>query len=392
MNIRLWLQSRTVRRFLHNRLAVASSLVVLAYVLIAVAVIFGLITLDDTEARVGAGSIPALYQPQPPEKRLEDAEFWLDEAAKALKQRNVQLALEELRFGAISVADKPVSELESLVDRGREIDNALIEYDDLNDAPEALPKIDELEQVVAELFPSPTGFASVQRFIETCLGTDRQGRSISLRAVYSIRVAIQVGLITALVAVIVGSLLGGAAGFFGGWVDALVIWLYTTFSSIPYLVLLVLIAYMFIGTWADGTLIPVYVAFGATFWISPCRVIRGETLKIKELEYVQAATAIGFSRAYTMVRHILPNTAHLMLISFSLVFISAIKAEVILTFLGLGVKKGPSWGIMITQSGAEVVNGYFSQITTATVFMFGLVLAVNIFSDAMQDILDPKAQ
>jgi peptide/nickel transport system permease protein len=149
---------------------------------------------------------------------------------------------------------------------------------------------------------------------------------------------------------------------------------------------------MFIGTRLDGTLVPVYVAFGATFWISPCRVIRGETLKIKELEYVQAATAIGFGRLYTMVRHVLPNTAHLILINFSLIFIGAIKAEVILTFLNLGVKNGPSWGIMITQSGAEVVNGFFSQITAATIFMFGLVLAVNIFSDSMQDILDPKAE
>jgi peptide/nickel transport system permease protein len=387
-----WFQSRNFRRFLRNRLAVVSTAVVLAYVLIGAAVFCGLITLAQTEARVAANSIPGLFQPQPVEKRYEDCGFWLDTLDKALKQRNVEQALTELRFGSLSVADLTPSELQSRLDRGRKLDLELADYDDLNADANALPKIAELERIVAELFPTPGGLRGAMRFVELCLGTDRQGRSISLRATYSIMVAMQVGMVTAIFSVILGSLLGGAAGYFGGPVDGAVIWLYTTFSSIPYLVLLVLVAAMFIGTRLDGTLVPVYVAFGATFWISPCRVIRGETLKIKELEYVQAATAIGFGRLYTMVRHVLPNTAHLILINFSLIFIGAIKAEVILTFLNLGVKNGPSWGIMITQSGAEVVNGFFSQITAATVFMFGLVLAVNIFSDSMQDILDPKAE
>ena len=83
-----------------------------------------------------------------------------------------------------------------------------------------------------------------------------------------------------------------------------------------------------------------------------------------------AATSIGFGRLYILVKHILPNTAHLMLINFSLLFIGAIKSEVILSFLGLGVKSGPSWGIMISQSKTEVINGFFWQIGTATAFMF----------------------
>jgi peptide/nickel transport system permease protein len=222
------------------------------------------------------------------------------------------------------------------------------------------------------------------------LGTDRQGRSISLRAFYSIKVAIQIGLVTALISVAFGSLLGAAAAYVGGWVDHLVIWLYSTFQSIPNLVLLVLLAYMFTGTQLDGTLVPVYVAFCMTFWIGPCRVIRGETLKIKELEYVQAAVSIGFSRLYILIKHVLPNTAHLMLINFSLLFIGAIKSEVILSFLNLGVKKGPSWGIMISHSKQEVINGFFWQIGTATALMFVLVLAFNILTDSLQDIFDPK--
>ena len=206
----------------------------------------------------------------------------------------------------------------------------------------------------------------------------------------SIEVAIKIGLVVAFFSVLIGSLLGTAAGFYGGWVDHAVTWAFTTFSSIPTLVLLVLLAYMFTGSTFEGTLIPMYIAFSATYWIGPCRVIRGETLKLRELEYVQAATALGYSRPYIVVRHILPNASHLMLINFSLLFIAAIKGEVILTYLGLGIKNGTSWGIMIEQSRPEVINGFFWQIGTATVLMFGLVLAFNILSDALQDAFDPK--
>jgi peptide/nickel transport system permease protein len=113
-------------------------------------------------------------------------------------------------------------------------------------------------------------------------------------------------------------------------------------------------------------------------------------MKIKELEYVQAATAIGFSRFYVLIRHALPNTLHLMFINFSLLFIAAIKNEVVLSFLGLGVKSGTNWGLMIQESTQQVINGFYWQIGAATAFMFVLVLAFNILSDALQDAFDPK--
>ncbi|MHC4817039.1 MAG: ABC transporter permease, partial [Planctomycetota bacterium] len=185
-------------------------------------------------------------------------------------------------------------------------------------------------------------------------------------------------------------LLGGAAAFFGGWVDYAVIWLYSTLSSVPHLVLLGVLVYVFAGTQVEQTKIPIYVAFCTTFWIGPCRVVRGEALRIKELDYVQAATALGQSRFLILMKHVMPNVSHLVFINFSLLFIGAIKSEVILTFLGLGVKNEPSWGIMISQSSAEVVNEFFWQIGAATGVMFFLVLAFNIFTDALQDALDPK--
>ena len=105
---------------------------------------------------------------------------------------------------------------------------------------------------------------------------------------------------------------------------------------------------------------------------------------------MQAAKAIGFSRFTILLRHVLPNTLHLMFINFSLLFIAAIKFEVVLSFLGLGVKAGPSWGRMIGEATQEVINGNFWQIGAATLLMFVLVLAFNILSDALQDAFDPK--
>ncbi len=261
-----------------------------------------------------------------------------------------------------------------------------------NNDPALISEVERFEQHVGRLFqPMSTWERIGQRWL-LLLGTDRQGRSILQRAIYSVKVALQIGLVTALISVACGSLLGAAAAFYGGVIDHVVIWLYSTLSSIPNLVLLVLLAYLFTGTTVEDThpLIPVYAAFCLTYWIGPCRVVRGETLKIKELEYIQAATTVGFSRFYILLRHILPNTAHLILVNFSLLFIGAVKSEVILSFLGLGVKHGPSWGIMISHAKSEVVNGFFWQIGTATAFMFVLVLAFNILTDALQDAFDPK--
>ena len=251
-------------------------------------------------------------------------------------------------------------------------------------------KLDDIEPILTELYPVPGGIEGLIYKFRMMLGTDQQGRSIMLRALYSAKIAIQVGLIVSLIAVAFGSIIGAAAGYFGGWIDHLVIWLYSTFSSIPYLVLLVVLAFMFTGSMFEGTLVPLYVAFCLTYWIGPCRVTRGEALKLKSLDYVQAAQALGAGKARILLRHIIPNTSHLMFINSSLLFIGAIKGEVVLTFLGLGLKEGASWGIMISQSKPEVVSGFFWQIGAATFFMFVLVLAFNVLTDALQDAFDPK--
>ncbi len=218
------------------------------------------------------------------------------------------------------------------------------------------------------------------------LGTDRQGRSIFVRAMYSAKIAFGVGFVSALIGVTVGALLGGIAGYYGKNVDNFIVWLYSTVQSIPNLLLLIALTYI-----AGKGLFGIYVAFCATFWVGPCRVVRGEVMKLKEAEYIQSARAMGYGNWKILIQHVLPNTMHVVLVYFALLFVGAIKSEVILSYLGLGVQGEPSWGIMIDQARAELINGFYWQIGAATFSMFGLVLCFNVFADALQDALDPKS-
>jgi peptide/nickel transport system permease protein len=250
-------------------------------------------------------------------------------------------------------------------------------------ADQATPIVTEPQEIAFYTGPSAESW---QRW----LGTDRQGRSILVRAVASIDVAMSVGLVAGVVAVLIGTMLGCVAGQARGRTDAAIVWLYSTIESIPYLLLLLVLSYSAAHVFGRG-IITVHVAFAATFWTGPCRVIRGEVMRLREAEFVVAARAIGASPLRILLRHVVPNVAHLSFIYFSLVFIGAIKSEVILSFLGLGVQDQASWGIMIDQARAELATDFYWQIGAATAFMFVLVLAFNIFTDALQDALDPKA-
>jgi ABC-type dipeptide/oligopeptide/nickel transport system permease subunit len=322
---------------------------------------------------------------------LEEVAFQLEELLPGVPEGSPLAGIDPAEFFAAAEAltEEPFPEPlydPALTERLREaIAERLEGIDDEIDS-----KLDELEPLIGELMPVPQGVEGFLYRLRLLLGTDRQGRSIFIRAVYSAKVAIQVGVIVSVFAVGFGSLLGAAAGYFGGVVDHAVIWLYSTFSSIPDLVLLIVLAFLFRGSEIERTLIPLYVAFAMTYWIGPCRVTRGEALKLKQLDFVQAANALGAGNGRILVRHILPNTAHLVFINLSLLFIAAIKGEVVLTYLGLGLKEGASWGIMVDQSQPEVVSGFFWQIGAATFFMFVLVLAFNVLTDALQDAFDPK--
>jgi peptide/nickel transport system permease protein len=140
----------------------------------------------------------------------------------------------------------------------------------------------------------------------------------------------------------------------------------------------------------DKGIISMSIALGATNWVTICRLIRGEFMKHKEREYVQAAKSLGASHARRIFTHILPNVTHLIIIQISFLFVSAILSEVVLSYLGLGVQGLPSWGTMIDEAKLELARGVWWQLATATGFIFFLALALNILGDALRDSLDPK--
>jgi peptide/nickel transport system permease protein len=134
----------------------------------------------------------------------------------------------------------------------------------------------------------------------------------------------------------------------------------------------------------------VYLGIGFTTWVHLCRLIRAEVMKHKELTYARAARALGLSGMRIVFRHILPNVLHIVIINFSIRFPSAIETEVIMSFLGLGVQGEPSWGLMINSARLRLWYGVWWELTFATAAIFIIVLAFNLFGDALRDALDPR--
>ena len=217
------------------------------------------------------------------------------------------------------------------------------------------------------------------------LGTDIFGRSVAIKIIKSTAVAMKVGFIVSILSVTLGVILGSLAGFFGGFVDEMVVWICTTLASIPNIMLLIALTFV-LGKGPSA----IYIALSMTNWTDLCRLVRSEVIRHKGREYVQAAMAIGASSFRKLFIHIFPNVFHIVIVQLSAIFQSAIKSEVILSFLGLGIQNSPSWGVMINDSKSELSGGIWWQLTFATAAMFLIVLAFNIMTDALRDALDPK--
>ncbi len=222
--------------------------------------------------------------------------------------------------------------------------------------------------------------------VDHWFGTNIIGQDIYARAIYSTATAFEVGLVVAVLSTAIGAILGAFAGFFSGrWLDEIVVWLMGVLDSIPFYLLVAAIAFAL-----AGNPYAMHIAMVSTFWVTTARLVRGEVIKLKSFEFVEAAHAIGVAEPVIIVRHIIPNTFHILLVQATITFVAAIKTEVILSFLGLGVKDGMSWGLMIAESTQEVLAGFFNNFIAASALMFGLVMAFNMFSDALQDALDPR--
>ncbi len=218
-------------------------------------------------------------------------------------------------------------------------------------------------------------------------GADKWGQDVLLKTIKGAETSILVGLLSALLAVVIGTFLGAIAGYFGGWIDDVLNWFYNIFTSIPYLLLVLAIA----AVLQQKGILSIVLILGLTGWTGVFRLIRAEYMKHKSREYVLAAKAIGVSHSRRMFVHIFPNVSHIALVQISILVVSFIKSEVILSFLGFGVPVGVvSWGSMLNEAQSELILGKWWQLAAASIAMAVLVTAFSMFTDALRDALDPK--
>jgi peptide/nickel transport system permease protein len=238
------------------------------------------------------------------------------------------------------------------------------------------------------------------------LGTDKVGQDVLYLSLKSIRTGLIIGTVTTLVTLPLALFLGVAAGYFRGWVDDVIQYIYTVLSSIPSVLLIaaaVLMMQVTIDThpeWfdtaasrADLRLVFLCLILGVTSWTGLCRLLRGETLKLREMEYIQAAQSFGVSSLRILTRHIMPNVMHIVLISLVMDFSALVLAEAVLSYVGVGVDPSMiSFGTMINAARLEMGREpmVWWALASAFCFMLVLVLAANLFADAVRDAFDPR--
>lgn len=239
------------------------------------------------------------------------------------------------------------------------------------------------------------------------LGTDKIGNDVFYEAIKSIRTGLLMGSLTILFMLPLSIFFGVVAGYFGGWIDDVIQYIYTTISSIPGILLIaaaILSIQVFISTHphffstinqqADLRLIVLCLILGLTGWTGLCRILRAETFKLREMDYVAVAKTLGTSKIKIMMSHILPNVVHLIIISVVLDFSGLVLAEAVLTYVGVGVDPSTlSWGNMIDAARLELARDpvVWWPLVAAFFFMFVFVLALNLLGDAMRNAFDPRA-
>jgi len=237
-------------------------------------------------------------------------------------------------------------------------------------------------------------------------GTDKVGEDVFYQALKSIRTGLVIGTLTTLIMLPFAVMLGIMAGYFGGWIDDVIQYIYTTLNSIPGVLLIAAAVLMLqvyldnnsdkftsIAERADLRLLFLCLILGVTSWTGLCRYLRGESLKLREIDYIQAAHALGVNHLAILTRHILPNVMHIVLITVVLDFSGLVLAEAVLSYVQIGVDPTMnSWGNMINSARLEMAREpmVWWSLMAAFVFMFTLVLAANLFSDVVRDAFDPR--
>lgn len=241
------------------------------------------------------------------------------------------------------------------------------------------------------------------------LGCDIEGVSVLAKLIRGLQLAFIIGVVPTLISAIIATVMGLMAGYFGGLIDDVIGFLMSVLASIP--LLLLLIAFIqavkdseSIARWFEGVglgddkkairnLFLVLVVIGVTTWVGLCRLVRGEVIKHKNREYVQAARALGSGHARIIFKHILPNVFHLVIITFTLAFVGSVELEVFLSFVGIGIDPTlPTWGQVISAARNELQRdpSVWWPLAGATAILFVLSLSFSLFGDALRDALDPK--
>ena len=253
---------------------------------------------------------------------------------------------------------------------------------DLTDIDPLAPRYKEWDERASKFKTTETVKATTLPF-----GADRLGRDVLSKAVKGTEISVFVGVAAAIVAALIGTVLGAFGGYFGGKVGDLLEWLYNVFESIPNILLNFAFAAVLKGRGVES----VVVILAFTGWTGMYRQVRAEFIKHANREYVRSAEAIGASNASRMFKHILPNVSHVVLVRVGLLTVGFIKAEVILSYLGLGVRVDQvSWGTMLAEAQAELILGHWWQLAAATIFLAVFVTAFSLMADALRDALDPK--
>ena len=234
--------------------------------------------------------------------------------------------------------------------------------------------------------PGPAGEQWAAASPQHWFGTNRLGQDVFARAVQSTATAFSVGLWVTAGALTLGAALGALAGWFAGsWIDELVVWLMGVLDSIPIYLFAAALAFAM-----GGNETAMYLAMITSFWTSTARLIRADVMTLKQRDFVSASRMIGLPSVLIVVRHILPNTSHLLLVQGVLTFVAAIKTEVILSFLGIGIRDGVSWGLMLAESTQDILAGHLGNFLAASLLLFLMLLGLNLVADDLQDSADVK--
>ena len=252
---------------------------------------------------------------------------------------------------------------------------------DLSAVDPLAPRYKEWDEKAKEFQTSETVKAQTLPF-----GGDRLGRDVLQKAIKGTEISVFVGVAAAVVATLIGVLMGAFGGFFGGKIGDGLEWLYNVFESIPNILLIFAFAAV-VGRGVES----VVIILALTGWTGMYRQVRAEFIKHASRDYVRSAEAIGASSMSRMFKHILPNVSHVVLVRMGLLTVGFIKAEVILSYLGLGVRVDQvSWGTMLAEAQSELILGHWWQLAAATLFMAVFVTAFSLMADALRDALDPK--